>query len=55
MNRRDVVAVVTMMDDLMMHLVVHRRMLLSVSGGSGNGEDGDGGEAEQKLTHDALK
>jgi hypothetical protein len=54
-DRRDVVVVVTVMDDLMVHLVVNRRVLLSVSGGSGNGEDGDGGEAEQKLTHDALK
>lgn len=55
MNRRDVVAVMTVMDDLMVHLVVNRRVLLGMSGGSGNGEDGDGGEAEQKLTHDALK
>jgi len=56
MNRRDVMAVMTVMDDLMMHhLMVHRCRVLGVSGGDGNGDDGDDGEAEQKLAHDALK
>lgn len=56
MNRGDVMAVMTVMDDLMMHhLMVHRCRVLGVSGGDGNGDDGDGGEAEQELAHDALK
>jgi hypothetical protein len=49
--------VMTVMDDLVVHLVVNLVMdrLLRLSGGNGNGDDGDGGEAEQKLAHDALK
>jgi hypothetical protein len=54
-DRHDVMGVVAMVDDLMVHLVVNRRVFLGVSGGNGDGEDGDGGEAEQKLAHDALK
>jgi len=51
----DDVVVVAMVNDLMVQLVVNRRVFLSLSGGNGDGEDGDGGEAEQKLAHDALK
>jgi hypothetical protein len=46
------VVMVAMVNDLMVHLVVNH---FGVSGGNGDGEDGDGGEAEQKLAHDALK